>query len=85
MYYFFCVRCVSSVPGYQSLVAALLSAERDRSQTAVDVEAARLTAQKLAENGIKGLLEFVFIDTCLPVNCILLLTAAGSRRRQGWE
>ena len=45
---------MTNVEGYQSLVPSLLSTERDNSKTAVDTEAAKLTAQKLAENGIKG-------------------------------
>ena len=49
---------MTNVDGYQSLVPSLLSTERDNSKTAVDTEAAKLTAQKLAENGIKG--NFVF-------------------------
>ena len=48
------LRCVTNVDGYQSLVPNLLSTERDNPKTAVDTEAAKLTAQKLAENGIKG-------------------------------
>ena len=49
---------MTNVEGYQSLVPNLLSTERDNPKTAVDTEAAKLTAQKLAENGIKG--NFVF-------------------------
>ena len=49
---------MKNVEGYQVLVPSLLSTERDNSKTAVDTEAAKLTAQKLAENGIKGLLMF---------------------------
>ena len=48
------IRCMNNVEGYQNVVAALLSVERDICQTGVDVEAARLTAQKLAENGMKA-------------------------------
>ena len=51
---FILCRCVNNVEGYQKVIAALLSLERDICQTGVDVQAARLTAQKLAENGIKG-------------------------------
>merc|ERR1712150_313503 len=47
------LKCVTNVEGYQSLVPNLLSTERDNPKTAVDTEAAKLTAQKLAENGIK--------------------------------
>ena len=49
--------------GYQSLIPNLLSTERDNSKTAVDTEAAKLTAQKLAENGIKGHLMFYLTFT----------------------
>ena len=45
---------MKNVEGYQNLVPSLLSIERDNSKTAVDTEAAKLTAQKLSENGIKG-------------------------------
>ena len=45
---------MSNVEGYQSLVPGLLTIERDNMKTAVDTEAAKLTAQKLTENGIKG-------------------------------
>ena len=50
----FC-RCVSAVDGYHQVLAALLALERDHSLTGVDIQAAKLTAQKLVENGIKGL------------------------------
>ena len=49
---------MKNVEGYESLIPNLLSTERDNSKTAVDTEAAKLTAQKLAENGIKGHLMF---------------------------
>ena len=54
MRYLNCSRCVSSVDGYQSVLAALLEVERDNAHTGVDIQAAKLTAQKLTENGIKG-------------------------------
>ena len=61
MWYLNCSRCVSSVDGYQSVLAALLEVERDNAHTGVDIQAAKLTAQKLTENGIKGFrLEAVF-------------------------
>ena len=41
--------------GYHQVLAALLALERDHSLTGVDIQAAKLTAQKLVENGIKGL------------------------------
>ena len=52
--YLVCSRCVSSVDGYQSVLAAVLEVERDNAHTGVDIQAAKLTAQKLTENGIKG-------------------------------
>ena len=45
---------MSSVEGYNDVLKALLTQERDSSETVVDVEAAKLVAQKLGENGIKG-------------------------------
>ena len=52
--YLYCCRCVSSVDGYQTVLAAVLEVERDNAHTGVDIQAAKLTAQKLTENGIKG-------------------------------
>lgn len=40
--------------GYHQVLGALLALERDHSLTGVDIQAAKLTAQKLVENGIKG-------------------------------
>ena len=45
---------MSGVEGYNDVLKALLTQERDSAQTVVDVEAAKLVAQKLGENGIKG-------------------------------
>lgn len=45
---------VTDVEGYSGLIKALLTQERDSPETGVDVEAAKLVAQKLGENGIKG-------------------------------
>ena len=46
---------MSDVEGYSTVLHALLNQERDSTCTGVDVEAAKLVAQKLGENGIKGL------------------------------
>ena len=45
---------MSGVEGYNDVLKALLTQERDSAQTVVDVEAAKLVAQKLGENGITG-------------------------------
>ena len=46
---------MTDVEGYSGLIKALLTQERDSPETGVDVEAAKLVAQKLGENGIKGI------------------------------
>ena len=62
-------RCVSGVEGYQEVLAALLGVERDHSLTGVDIQAAKLTAQKLTENGIKGLksIHYYTLQCDIPV------------------
>ena len=45
---------MNEVEGYSTVLKALLNQERDALETAVDVEAAKLVAQKLGENGVKG-------------------------------
>ena len=56
LWFITCYRCVKNADGYRNVLPALLTVERDNSRTAVDVQAAKLTAQKLAENGIKGII-----------------------------
>ena len=41
------------VEGYNVVLKALLTQERDSPETMVDIEAAKLVAQKLGENGVK--------------------------------
>ena len=50
--------------GYHTVLAALLSLERDNSRTGVDIQAAKLTAQKLTENGIKGTVLYCTVLYC---------------------
>ena len=45
---------VGDVEGYSTVLHALLNTERDSPETGVDVEAAKLVAQKLSENGFTG-------------------------------
>ena len=76
---------MSNVEGYQSLVPGLLTIERDNMKTAVDTEAAKLTAQKLTENGIKGKIKLSFTFTLTIAQMMKNLNQSPMRKKRRWR